>query len=53
MVVTIIAVLSENEDTVAHPDNKQVILSQVESEDVKEVEEFVNSIARFCDEAGE
>jgi len=49
MVATIIMVLSNTPEDLANPNNPQVILSQVESDDTKELEDFGNKIAAAAD----
>ena len=49
MVATIIMVLSNTPDDLSNPKNSQVILSQVESDNIKELEDFGNKLAAAAD----
>lgn len=50
MVATVILVLSSSPEDVNNPNNPQVVLSQVASDDVKELEDFGNKIAEYSTE---
>ena len=49
MVATIIMVLSNTTEDLNNPNNQQVILSQVESDNTKDLEDFGNKIAAAAD----